>query len=743
MSGVPYLAVLGIMTAALFVLGLNYLYGVISWAKNKLKIPHSVLKNDIFVDQNGYSWDFVLVFKIWEEHKKKELNQYQETFSMRNVVGRLTDGGLETRLFFSKLKDEVYVKIRGSPKRLMAEASRIKYSLRLNPERVRNKAQFGKRIDGKTIWKPINIVDNCNQVKTNYRYYDYIYGKYDANPEFQSIWSTNSDGSIFRGVDRIKLLISCMQAKTSENPPGCGLDLDQLTNRGCIKGAFCLHESSELYKVQRQWLKLFYFPWNLPVGDIKNYFGEKIGLYFAFLSHYVSMLLFPAVIGIVVFLIQQNDPRGFRYINVIYTCSMIIWNTLFLSSWKQKQATLSMEWGVTGYQNSEQYRPQYDGVPAKSPVDGSEFLYFRATTKAKRMNFSLSVTILLISCVLAYVAGVFLLQYEIGRGGKQYKLRGINFVNGMLQGGNAVIIQVLNIIYGRVAIKLNDYENHRTDTRYEDELIAKIFVFQVINSYSQILYVAFLQTTTEGNQCLPATDCMPEVSLTLGTIFITRILMTNLTTFASPLLKAYYHYFGKNDNLKESTQSPVEKEFLKEEYNVLIDTLKDYAEIVIQYGFTTMFIAALSVSPALAFVSGYIMIRVNGWKLCQAYRRPSPKTAESIGTWEVMIDIISVLAVISNIALLLFTASYFANLTWSSRLIVFVMTEACIFALKFMSKIFIPDVTQDIDLQLKRKDYLVSKILLNIADEFEDTFIHKENNVNLVINEIDPDWISQ
>jgi hypothetical protein len=44
-----------------------------------------------------------------------------------------------------------------------------------------------------------------------------------------------------------------------------------------------------------------------------------------------------------------------------------------------------------------------------------------------------------------------------------------------------ILIQVLNAVYSLVAIQLTEYENHRTDTEYEDFLIGKTFVFQFIN----------------------------------------------------------------------------------------------------------------------------------------------------------------------------------------------------------------------------------------------------------------------
>ena len=63
---------------------------------------------------------------------------------------------------------------------------------------------------------------------------------------------------------------------------------------------------------------------------------------------------------------------------------------------------------------------------------------------------------------------------------------------------NAFQIQTMNIIYGSIADALTDRENHRTDTQYEDSLIAKMFLFQFVNSYASLFYVAFIQQAVEG-----------------------------------------------------------------------------------------------------------------------------------------------------------------------------------------------------------------------------------------------------
>jgi hypothetical protein len=51
----------------------------------------------------------------------------------------------------------------------------------------------------------------------------------------------------------------------------------------------------------------------------------------------------------------------------------------------------------------------------------------------------------------------------------------------------------LNALFGGIAVRLNGWENHRTETEYEDALIGKVFVFKFINSFGSMCYVAFIK----------------------------------------------------------------------------------------------------------------------------------------------------------------------------------------------------------------------------------------------------------
>ena len=84
----------------------------------------------------------------------------------------------------------------------------------------------------------------------------------------------------------------------------------------------------------------------------------------------------------------------------------------------------------------------------------------------------------------------------------------------------------------------------------------------------------------------------------------------------------------------------VEEQFdILEEYDILYALYKDYLEMIIQYGYSTLFSAAFLFAPLLGFVNNYVEIRIDGWKMTTLCQRPYPKPAEDIGTWQTVREI--------------------------------------------------------------------------------------------------------
>ena len=42
---------------------------------------------------------------------------------------------------------------------------------------------------------------------------------------------------------------------------------------------------------------------------------------------------------------------------------MMLWSTFYLESWKRRNATVAMKWGMAGFETEEQMRPQFENHP--------------------------------------------------------------------------------------------------------------------------------------------------------------------------------------------------------------------------------------------------------------------------------------------------------------------------------------------------------------------------------------------
>ncbi len=65
-------------------------------------------------------------------------------------------------------------------------------------------------------------------------------------------------------------------------------------------------------------------------------------------------------------------------------------------------------------------------------------------------------------------------------------------------------------------------ENHRTQTQYETMLITKIFLFQFVNSYTSLYYVAFFKNGAKlwGQDSLQVRDSLFHFSCTHHSIYL-------------------------------------------------------------------------------------------------------------------------------------------------------------------------------------------------------------------------------
>lgn len=95
------------------------------------------------------------------------------------------------------------------------------------------------------------------------------------------------------------------------------------------------------------------------------------------------------------------------------------------------------------------------------------------------------------------------------------------------------------------------------------------------------------------------------------------------------------------------------------------DTMFDeYLEMVIQYGFVTLFVAAFPLAPLLALMNNVIEIRLDAIKFVKIWKRPVASKAQDIGAWYGILKTITFLAILTNAFIIAWTSEFIPKLVY-------------------------------------------------------------------------------
>jgi hypothetical protein len=98
----------------------------------------------------------------------------------------------------------------------------------------------------------------------------------------------------FTPLVRLKTIAMLLYSRPLDNSEG--INMHHRLRDGSVLACFPLHDSACTAALEK---KLTLYPIkNLPLKDLKDYLGEKIGVYFAFAEHLASWLVYPAMVGI-------------------------------------------------------------------------------------------------------------------------------------------------------------------------------------------------------------------------------------------------------------------------------------------------------------------------------------------------------------------------------------------------------------------------------------------------------------
>ncbi|DBA05103.1 TPA: hypothetical protein N0F65_000791 [Lagenidium giganteum] len=552
-------------------------------------------------------------------------------------------------------------------------------------------------------------------------------------------WGDNKEETMFAQKDRIRLASSIVRRH---------INIDVLVEQGFLDGdMFAVHDEDALEDLRVTWATNWTM-FDQPLHKLRFYFGEKIALYFAWLGCFTKMLLLPSVATIVfwlwhgiVWLFNRDDvvrDRKWKLSLVAHSFFMVLWASFFISLWNRKNSLLNGLWGLHGYLRDTHHRAEFRGRRSHNIVTDAPEMTFADPPKRRRAFLrSIAVVITMIGAVLAITGVLMWLRYRITHR-THYKIDGaVTWHSRALLWGvsvvNALQIIVCNTIYTKVARKLNDLENHRTDRAYENFLILKVFAFEFVNSYATLFYIVFLKDACEG----PSEDAffLGELTSQLLILFISRIIVGNAQEVLKPLLYSWARKPTERwtrcwAQLQSERNRSVERQTNLVPYEQAA-SFEDYSEMMILFGYVVLFGVVSPMVTLLALCNNFLEVHVDAIKICNFHRRPFPHPAKSIGAWSRILRFLIFVSFAMNAGLLIWKEGLLEALMTaeninvapeelfdpSTKVIAFMLYASLSLLAYMVVQQLVPTVPRSLELLMQRHEFIVGRVFKGLGDQ--------------------------
>ncbi|XP_076257406.1 anoctamin-1-like isoform X2 [Rhynchophorus ferrugineus] len=518
----------------------------------------------------------------------------------------------------------------------------------------------------------------------------------------------------------------------------------QLIAEGVYKAAYPLHDGdymesgSKRHLLLQEWAAVSKCIKFQPIDEIKDYFGVKFALYFTWLGFYTHMLIPAAIVGVLCLIyaattintdslsrdICKKDiimcPLCDKYCDywklsdsctyskiqhlidnpatIFFAVFMSLWGALYLELWKRYSAEVTHRWGLTGFDlQAEPPRPEYllrlanakrKKLNVITQLQEPVVPFWRVKLPSIILSFTIAVFWALIA--LGVVIGIVIYRMSLLTSDTLYKDRSsvriyvVPATAGLI---NLVCIVILNMVYDRLALWLTEIELQRTQTEFDDSLALKIYIFQFVNYYSSIFYIAFFKGKFVGypakynkvfgyrqEECNPG-GCLMELTIQLAIIMIGNQAMNTIMEMLIPLGYKMYKTFVVTTGIEKSEADEdiiISCNQWTEDYKLSElesrSLFSEYLEMVLQYGFVTIFVTAFPLAPLFALINNVLEMRLDAKKFIKYYRRPVPQRVKNIGVWYQILAIVGRIAVASNAVIIAFSSHFIPRMVYMMKI---------------------------------------------------------------------------
>ena len=400
------------------------------------------------------------------------------------------------------------------------------------------------------------------------------------------------------------------------------------------------------------------------------------------------------------FLIKGEKAELF---NSLYALGMTIWVQFFIIFWNRKESAYKILWDNDSKEyDKEDKRKEFMGDMKKDLITGKDELLY--SEKKQFINYLTSLGVTLIFIFIAVYINVvslnirgliseekhpFLVITKYKR--EKSEKKGSSLYPLLIKG---IFLSMLGNSYNKVNQILTENENHRSKTHYYNSYIIKKFIFESLNYFFDIIYIAF------------ALKDLKETSNTIHVYFYLRKYFRIIWEFAFPFIKDIFCMKAEDAKEKEKEKEEEKAKEIKNEKRFILGEPIDQKEVIEQYGyrkfnsfseyypliqefcFLTLFASRAALAPLLILINNDFEIKSNLEKFCSNIRRPEVTKKRNIGAWKYIIEFIGIMSILSNIMFCYLYNDTFGETKYS--LFSFILGEHILLLIIIALRFFIP-----------------------------------------------------
>ncbi|KAJ5943826.1 hypothetical protein N7516_003994 [Penicillium verrucosum] len=515
-----------------------------------------------------------------------------------------------------------------------------------------------------------------------------------------------------------------------------------------ITASFPLHDQEACAQMLRQWNRKTVLTTS-DLDAIRALFGEKVAFYYAFIHCYSLFLVVPAGLGIF----------GWLYLgpySIVYGTVLCIWCIVFVEYWKIREADLSQRWDVKGVGRLKVNRKQYVWEKeVTDPISGQVKHVFpgwkQFTRQLLLVPFASVASIALGALIVASFASEVFISEVYDGPFKEY----LEFVPTVLF---SLSLPAITSFLTRVATRLTDYENYRTQDQYDLAQTQKEFVMNFITSFLPTILTAYVYVPF-GKQIVPHLDILRRTGFRADLVtgqkefevdtsrFQQEVIYLSMTAqvlsfgeeivlpYAKHVLRQKWQNYRDRKaeysrTRKHSTatglcliDSPEEAAFMTrlrgeagaEEYHVE----EDIMEMCVQFGYLALFGVAWPLVPLGFLLNNWLELRGDFFKLTLECQRPPPIRSDSIGPCLLGLDLLAWLGTLSTAAIVHVYRGPISEVRLSSLLLTLFIAEQVYLGMRFtastaLEKIFSDTIRrEEAGRYAVRKNYLAASLARN------------------------------